>query len=181
MALGQRHRLDEAGIVRPLRPCGGSETVEPGSPLGITAFLVPTDAPGFSVDFMWWTFNMPTDHAEVTMTDVRVGADAVFGRVDHGLDLAQTFVHENRIRQAASSLGAAQYCINEAVAYANQRVTWGKKLSQNQGIQFPLVELHSEAAMLRQLIRYTAWMLDRKHHMEVTHFVAMAGWVIPSG
>ena len=77
----------------------------------------------------------------------------MFGRVDHGLDLAQHFVHENRIRQAASSLGAAQFCINEAVAYANERVTWGKRLSVNQGIQFPLVELHTEAAMLRQLVR----------------------------
>ena len=64
-----------------------------------------TDAPGFSVDFFWWTFNMPTDHAEVTMTDVRVPSDALFGRLDNGLELAQTFVHENRIRQAASSLG----------------------------------------------------------------------------
>jgi len=87
---------------------------KPGDPVGITAFLVPTNSSGFKVEFFWWTFNMPTDHAEVSMKDVRVGADAVFGRVDHGLELAQHFVHENRIRQAASSLGAAQFCINEA-------------------------------------------------------------------
>jgi acyl-CoA dehydrogenase len=149
---------------------------EPGKPLGISAFLVPTDAPGFKVEFFWWTFNMPTDHAEVSLTDVRVPASALFGRVDHGLDLAQLFVHENRIRQAASSLGAAQYCIDEAVAYSNKRVTWGKKLSTNQGIQFPLVELHTEAAMLRQLIRYTAWMMDTHHHMEVTHLVSMCNY-----
>jgi acyl-CoA dehydrogenase len=149
---------------------------QPGDPIGITAFLTPTDAPGFQIDFFWWTFNMPTDHAEVTLTDVRVPSSAVFGRVDHGLELAQHFVHENRIRQAASSLGAAQHCIDEAVAYANQRVTWGKRLSVNQGIQFPLAELHTEAAMLRQLIRYTAWMLDQKHHMEVTHLVAMCNY-----
>jgi acyl-CoA dehydrogenase len=149
---------------------------EPGDPKGISAFLVPTDAPGFKVEFFWWTFNMPTDHAEVSLTDVRVGADAVFGTIDRGLELAQHFVHENRIRQAASSLGAAQFCISEAVAYANNRITWGKKLSTNQGIQFPLVELHTEAAMLRQLVRYTAWMLDHKHHMEVTHLVAMCNY-----
>src|SRR5207302_4171612 len=131
---------------------------------------------GFNVDFFWWTFNMPTDHAEVTMTDVRVGGDALFGRLDHGLDLAQHFVHENRIRQAASSLGAAQFCINEAVAYANGRITWGKRLSTNQGIQFPLVELHTEAAMLRQLVRYTASMLDQKQALEVTHLVAMCNY-----
>ena len=149
---------------------------EPGEPVGITAFLVPTDAPGFTVEFFWWTFNMPTDHAEVTLRDVRVGADAVFGRVGHGLELAQHFVHENRIRQASASLGAGQYCINEAVRYANQRVTWGRKLSSNQAIQFPLIELHTEAAMLRQLIRYTAWMLDRRHHMDVTDLVAMCNY-----
>ena len=149
---------------------------DPGNPKGISAFLVPTDAPGFKVEFFWWTFNMPTDHAEVSLTDVRVGSDAVFGTIDRGLELAQHFVHENRIRQAASSLGAAQFCIDEAVVYANNRVTWGKKLSTNQGIQFPLVELHTEAAMLRQLVRYTAWMLDHKHHMEVTHLVAMCNY-----
>ena len=148
----------------------------PGDPKGITAFLVPTDAAGFKVEFFWWTFNMPTDHAEVSLTDVRVGPEAVFGPAEEGLGLAQHFVHENRIRQAASSLGAAQYCINEAVRYSNERITWGKKLSVNQGIQFPLVELHTEAAMLRQMIRYTAWMLDHKHHMEVTHLVAMCNY-----
>jgi alkylation response protein AidB-like acyl-CoA dehydrogenase len=149
---------------------------DPGSPVGISAFLVPVDSPGFSIDFYWWTFNMPTDHAEATLTDVRVPANALFGRLDHGLELAQHFVHENRIRQAASSLGAAQHCINVAVDYANQRTTWGKRLSTNQGIQFPLVELHTEAAMLRQLIRYTAWQLDHHHHMEVTHLVAMCNY-----
>ena len=149
---------------------------EPGSPVGISAFLVPCDSPGFEVEFYWWTLNMPSDHAEVSLNDVRVGNDALFGRLDHGLELAQHFVHENRIRQAASSLGAAQHCIDEAVAYANQRITWGKQLSVNQGIQFPLVELHTEAAMLRQLIRETAWRLDRQHHMEVTHQVAMCNY-----
>jgi len=149
---------------------------EPGTPNGITAFLVPTDAEGFSVDFFWWTFNMPTDHAEVTLTDVRVGPEAVFGEVGQGLYLAQHFVHENRIRQAASSLGAGQFCVDEAVRYANERITWGKPLAVNQGIQFPLVELHTEAAMLRQLIRETAWRLDQQHHLEVTHQVAMCNY-----
>jgi alkylation response protein AidB-like acyl-CoA dehydrogenase len=77
--------------------------------------------PGFEVPY-WWTFNMPSDHGEVTLTDVRVPADAVLGEVDHGLEVGQTFLHENRIRQAASSLGAAQYCIDRAAEYAGERV-----------------------------------------------------------
>ena len=80
---------------------------------------------------------------------------------------------QGRQGRLQASLGAAQFCINEAVAYSNARITWGKKLSTNQGIQFPLVELHTEAAMLRQLIRSTAQAMDERHHMELTHLVAM--------
>jgi acyl-CoA dehydrogenase len=149
---------------------------EPGEARGITAFLVPTGTPGLEVEKFWWTFNMPTDHAEVSIKDVRVPDSAILGGEGEGLMVAQQFVHESRIRQAASSLGAAQYCIDEAVAYANERLTWKRPLSANQGIQFPLVELHTEAEMLRGLVRRTAWELDRRSQLEVTHLVSMANF-----
>jgi acyl-CoA dehydrogenase len=149
---------------------------EPGQALGITAFLVPTDAPGFTVPYYWWTFNMPSDHGEVELHDVTVPDDAVLGVLDRGLEVAQTFLHENRIRQAASSLGAAQYCIDRAVAYAGERVVFGKPLSVNQAIQWPLVELQTEAQMVRLLVRYAAWHLDRNHHLEVSDKVSMANY-----
>jgi len=148
----------------------------PGEPLGITAFIVPREAQGLSVDFYWWTFNMPTDHAEVTLKDVRVGDEAILGELGKGLVLAQRFVHENRIRQAASSLGAAVFCIDEAVKWAREREVWGKPLWQNQGIQFPLAELWTDCELVRGLVRSTAAALDRSHHMEVTHLVAMANY-----
>jgi alkylation response protein AidB-like acyl-CoA dehydrogenase len=148
----------------------------PGEGHGISAFLVPTDVPGFSIDFMWWTFNMPTDHAEVTLRDVRVGAETILGEEGHGLALAQSFVHENRIRQAASGVGMAQYCIDESVRYARERITWNKPLAANQAIQFPLAELHTECEMVRNLVYKTAWHLDRNHHMQVTDQVSMANY-----
>jgi acyl-CoA dehydrogenase len=148
----------------------------PGAARGITAFLVPVAAPGFEVPFYWWTFNMPTDHAEVVLTDVHVPADAVLGEVDGGLDVAQAFVHENRIRQAAASLGAAQYCINEAVRYARERIVFGRPLAVNQAVQWPLVELQTEAQMVRLLVRSTAAELDREHHLAVSDHVAMANY-----
>ena len=67
------------------------------------------------------------------------------------LALAQCFVHQNRIRQAASSLGAAVYCINESVSYARARKPFGQALADNQAIQWPLVELATQAEMLRLL------------------------------
>ncbi|WP_067970982.1 acyl-CoA dehydrogenase family protein [Mycolicibacter icosiumassiliensis] len=149
---------------------------EAGSARGITAFLVPTDTPGFTIPFYWWTFNMPTDHGEVELRNVRVPADAVLGEVDGGLDVAQTFLHENRIRQAASSLGAAQYCIDRAAEYARQRIVFGKPLSVNQAVQWPLAELQTEAQMVRLLVNYAAWHLDRDHHLEVSDKVSMANY-----
>jgi alkylation response protein AidB-like acyl-CoA dehydrogenase len=148
----------------------------PGDAEGITCLLVPTDAPGFSVDFLWWTFNMPSDHAEVTLTDVRVPESALFGEVGRGLALANTFVHENRIRQAASGVGAAQYCIDESVRYAKERIVFGKPLWHNQAIQFPLAELQTECEMVRQLVYKTAWQLDRGHAMDVTDKVSMCNY-----
>jgi alkylation response protein AidB-like acyl-CoA dehydrogenase len=147
-----------------------------GSARGITAFLVPTDTPGFRVPFYWWTFNMPTDHGEVELADVKVPAEAVLGEVDRGLEVAQTFLYENRIRQAASSLGAAQYCIDRAAEYATQRVVFGKPLSVNQAVQWPLAELATEAQMVRLLVYYAAWHLDRDHHLEVSDKVSMANY-----
>jgi alkylation response protein AidB-like acyl-CoA dehydrogenase len=148
----------------------------PGEALGITAFIVPRDTPGLSVDFYWWTFNMPTDHAEVSLEGVRVDDDAILGELGAGVVLAQRFVHENRIRQAASSLGAAAFCVDEAVKWARERMAWGKPLWRNQGIQFPLAELWTDCELVRGLVRRTAAELDRQHHMEVTHLVAMANY-----
>jgi len=138
-----------------------------GSPRGIGCFIVPTKSEGVKIEEYLWTFNMPTDHPRVSFTDVYVPADSMLGDPDNGLAVAQHFVHENRIRQAASSLGAAQYCINEAVKYAKDRKPFGKPLATNQAIQWPLVELHTEAAMLRELIRKTAWEMDRMPKPEV--------------
>ncbi|MFZ1309664.1 MAG: acyl-CoA dehydrogenase family protein, partial [Candidatus Microthrix parvicella] len=143
---------------------------------GITCFIVPTATAGVKIGTYWWTFNMPTDHPDVHFTDVVVGEDAVFGEVGRGLELANIFVHENRIRQAASSLGAAQYCIDEAARYATERQPFGRPLWKNQAIQFPLAEMHTEAAMLRALIRQTAWRMDRHGALEVTSEVSMCNY-----
>ena len=138
-----------------------------GDARGITAFLVPADAPGVKIEEYLWTFNMPTDHPRVSFTNVWVPDDALFGAVGGGLALAQAFVHENRIRQAASSLGAAAFCVAESVRYARERKPFGRPLAENQGIQFPLVELATQVEMLRLLIRKTAWQMDQMPHPEV--------------
>jgi acyl-CoA dehydrogenase len=148
----------------------------PGDAEGITAFLVPVGSPGFTVDEYLWTFNMPTDHAHVTLAGVRVEGSAIFGGEGRGLGVVQHFFNENRIRQAASSLGAAQYCVNESVAYALERKPFGKPLAANQAIQFPLVELQTQCEMLRALIHKTAWLMDRDGPFSVSDKVSMCNY-----
>ena len=147
-----------------------------GDGTGITAFLVPTDAPGFRVEEFLWTFNMPTDHATISLTDVRVPNSAIFGGEGRGLQVVQHFFNENRIRQAASSLGAAEFCIDQSIEYAKQRKPFGKPLSQNQAIQFPLVELQTQCEMLRALIQKTAWQMDTYGVWSVSDKVSMCNY-----
>jgi alkylation response protein AidB-like acyl-CoA dehydrogenase len=147
-----------------------------GSLKGITAFLVPTDVPGVNVDFHWWTFNMPSDHSEVSLKDVRVPDSAILGEVDDGMAIAMRFVHENRIRQAASGVGAGQYCIDQASEYAQARSTFGRPLAQRQAIQWPLVELQTDAAMVRALVRQTAWEMDKGDPAAVSDAVSMCNY-----
>jgi alkylation response protein AidB-like acyl-CoA dehydrogenase len=149
---------------------------EAGDGDGITAFLTPTDSPGFEIVEYLWTFNMPTDHAHVRFTDVRVPHSAIFGGEGRGLGVVQHFFNENRIRQAASSLGAAQFCIDQAIAYAKERAPFGKPLSTNQGIQFPLVELQTQAEMLRALIHKTAWLMDTEGAFMASDKVSMCNY-----
>jgi hypothetical protein len=143
---------------------------------GITCFLTPTDAPGFKIEEYLWTFNMPTDHAHVSFKDIRVPNSAIFGGEGKGLQVVQHFFNENRIRQAASSLGAAQYCINETIQYAKERKPFGKALSTNQGIQFPLVELQTQAEMLRAFIYKTAWLMDKYGAFSQSDKVSMCNY-----
>ena len=143
-----------------------------GDALGITCFVVPCDAPGVKIEEYLWTFNMPTDHPRVSFTNVWVPDGEYLGDPDRGLELAQHFVHENRIRQAASGVGAAQFCVDEAVMYSKMRKPFGKPLSANQAIQFPLVEAHTECEMVRNLIYKTAWQMDQMSKPDVAKYLS---------
>jgi acyl-CoA dehydrogenase len=144
---------------------------------GITAFLTPMESEGVKIEEMLWTFNMPTDHGRVSFTNVRVPHVSIFGGEGRGLQVVQHFFNENRIRQAASSLGAAQFCINESVQWAKDRKPFGKPLAVNQGIQFPLVELQAQADMLRALIHKTAWQMDKYGAFSVSDKVSICNYI----
>jgi alkylation response protein AidB-like acyl-CoA dehydrogenase len=149
---------------------------KPGDARGITAFIVPTESPGHRIAFNHWTFNMPSDHAEVELKNVRVPDSAILHKEGEGLVLAQRFIHENRIRQAAASAGAARYCIAESAKYAVSRVAFGEPLSKKQAIQFPLVELYAECEMVRNFIFQVASRMDRQDPLEISDLVSICNF-----
>ena len=108
----------------------GSPPREGGKADGITCFCVPMATRGVVVEEYLWTFNMPTDQAAVTLSGVRIPNNefAILGEAGRGLALAQHFVFENRIRQAASGVGVAQYCIEESVRFAQARQPFGSPI-----------------------------------------------------
>jgi len=149
---------------------------KPGDAKGITAFIVPTNAEGHKILYNHWTFNMPSDHAEVELNNVHVSDSAILHKEGEGLVIAQKFVHENRIRQAAASAGAARYCIQQAAKYARERIVFGEPLSKKQAIQFPLVELYSECEMVRNFIFKTAWEMDHRDPLEISDMVSICNF-----
>ena len=152
--------------------CFARTSGKDGDALGITVLLVPVTSPGFKIEEYLWTFNMPTDHPRVSFTNVWVPDDAIWGVEGRGLSLGQSFVHQNRIRQAASSLGAAVYCIEESRSACPTCKPFGEELARNQAIQWPLVELHTQCEMLRLLIRKTARQIDNMEHKEVERTIS---------
>ena len=149
---------------------------KPGDHTGITAFFVPVDAPGFKILFNHWTFNMPSDHAEVGLKNVRVPRSAILGDEGQGLMMAQSFIQQNRIRQAASSVGAARHCLEQSIDYALSRKTFGKPLAERQIMQFRLADLFADVEMTRNFVFRTAWELDRNAPSAVSHLVSVCNY-----
>jgi alkylation response protein AidB-like acyl-CoA dehydrogenase len=169
-----RKRWNSGVDVAPINLVFARTSGQPGQSTGITAFLVPTNAPGFTIEAFDWTWVMPTHHARCRFDDVRVPGSTILGVEGKGLSLAQIFVHQNRLRQAAAGVGAAQFCVDASVRYAKERIVFGQPLSSQQGIQWQLAELVTETELVRSLVRAVAWEMDRRDHMEITDKVAMA-------
>ena len=149
-------------IARCSRAPAGRMAMPAGSPVSLSQIPPRARDRGMDVDLQH-AHRSPAAVGEQCL-GARRGNSGCRGR---GLALAQSFVHQNRIRQAASSLGAAQYCIEQSVEYARTRKPFGEELARNQAIQFPLVELATQCEMLRLLIYKTAWDMDNMPHEEI--------------
>jgi acyl-CoA dehydrogenase len=129
---------------------------------GITAFLVSADQKGFAVDSLIPMFgHSGADEGILSFRDCFVPDNHVVGEVGGGLALAMSGVSEGRLYNSARAVGLARWALAKAVDYAENRVTFGKPLIENQGIAFPLAESAMELHAARLVGIDCARALDR--------------------
>ncbi len=130
-------------------------------PRGISAFVVPADAPGISYgrkeEKMGWN-SQPT--RGVTFAGVRIPADHLLGSEGEGFRIAMKALDGGRINIAACSLGAAQGAFDAARRYMGERRQFGRKLADFQALQFKLADMATQLVAARQMVHTAARKLD---------------------
>ena len=134
-------------------------TVDPSAGhRGITAFLVQKGAPGLGVNRQEDKMGLRgSSTVELTFDDVEVGDDAVLGEVGGGFKLAMGALDGGRIGIASQALGIARMALDAALAYAQERTTFGVPIAQHQAIGTMLADSATWLEAARLLILRAAW------------------------
>jgi acyl-CoA dehydrogenase len=112
---------------------------------GISAFLVPTDTPGFTVQRIIKLFgHIGGDEAELALEDVYVEPWQIVGSLDNGFASALYGVSLGRIYNSARAVGYGRWAVELALEYAATREAFGAKIADYQGVTFPLAESATE-------------------------------------
>ncbi|MBT2207910.1 MULTISPECIES: acyl-CoA dehydrogenase family protein [Actinomadura] len=139
---------------------------------GITCFLVDMGTPGFEVSRPIPTMGDDWEPYELSFTDCVVPDSARLGPVGGGWALASEQLTHGRLKIAAFQLGIAQRCLDMAVEWAKERVTWGKPIATRQGVQWMLADSAVELEAARYLVYRAAWMADEGHTIRNEAFIA---------
>ena len=129
---------------------------------GAAMFLVDADNPGFRIVRKVPTLDLgwPGGHAEVEFVDCVVDESAVLGAVGEGFEYAQVRLGPARLTHCMRWLGAARRANEYAVKYAAARESFGKTLSEHQGVQFMIADSEIEMHAARLMIWHAAYLLD---------------------
>ena len=128
---------------------------------GISAFITPTDNPGYQVIAKETKLGHRTnDTCQVAFDDMRVPVSDMLGEIGRGLSIALANLSIGRIGVAAQSVGGARSALRAAHEYAKERQTFGKAIVEHQAIAFKLAEMATEIEAARQLYLHAAGLHD---------------------
>lgn len=138
-----------------------ARTGGPG-PKGVSAFLVPTDAPGFEAREIKGKLGLRGQAtAEIFLTDVRVPASAMLGEEGQGFTIAMHSLDKGRVSVAAGCTGIIQGCLESVVAYTTERRQFGRPLAGFQMIQDMIADISVDADAARLLTWRAADLIER--------------------
>lgn len=124
---------------------------------GISAFLVPTDNPGYKVARLEHKLGQrSSDTAEILLQDARVPASSMLGKPGEGYRIALANLEGGRIGIAAQAVGMAQAAFEAARDYARDRVSMGVPIIQHQAVSFRLADMATRIEAARQLVLHAA-------------------------
>ena len=128
---------------------------------GISAFIVEKDAPGFTVGDKEHKMGIKASSTTpLYFSDCRIPKDALLGQEGKGFKIAMQTLDGGRIGIAAQALGIAQGALDAAVAYAKERVQFGKPIATLQAIQWMIADMATEIDAARLLVYRAAWNKD---------------------
>jgi acyl-CoA dehydrogenase len=129
---------------------------------GVTAFVIDTNLPGFSVGRCEKKMGLHgTSTAELILDHVRVGSDRVLGEVGKGFHVAMTALDVGRVSLGAGALGGMQAACHQATEFAKNRTQFGLPISEYEAIQFKLADMAMKIHALRFMVYHAAAHQDR--------------------
>lgn len=130
---------------------------------GLSAFVVPADAPGFSVGEAEEKMGLRSSHtAQIYFNDCRIPAGNLLGEEGEGLKLALATLDHSRLGIAAQCVGIHQRALELAVDYAKERQQFGRPIAEHQAVGFKLAQMATELEAARALTRYAASVSEAK-------------------
>jgi len=129
---------------------------------GLSAFLVPTDNPGWKVARLEEKLGQKcSDTAQIVLENARLTPDLMLGQDGAGYRIALANLEGGRIGIAAQAVGMARSAYAAALAYATERETFGQKIFEHQAVQFRLADMATEIEAARLLTVSAAELRDR--------------------
>ena len=128
---------------------------------GISAFIVPTSNPGYTVSRIEDKLGQhSSDTAQILLEHCRVPAANRLGDEGQGLKIALSGLEGGRIGIAAQSVGMARAAFEAALQYSKEREAFGKPIFEHQAVQFRLADMATSIEAARQLIHHAASLKD---------------------
>jgi alkylation response protein AidB-like acyl-CoA dehydrogenase len=128
---------------------------------GISAFIVPTDTPGYDVVSVERKLGQhASDTCALAFRDMRVPAENLLGAEGDGYRIALANLEGGRIGIAAQAVGMARAAFEAATAYAKERVTFGQPIIRHQAVAFRLADMATKIAAARQMLLHAAALRD---------------------